>query len=205
MRNALLLAFFSLILMGCSFFKQNRDEPQISTRGMVCDDPAIKGELIGKVGSDSSACGIEDAVLVRSIGGVTLSQPSLMECNTAHTLKHWMDNAMTPAFGDVGGGVSEIKVASHYACRTRNSVKGARLSEHAKGRAIDIAAFHLRDGTQVSVLDHWGGGAAGRILSKLHASACGAFGTVLGPNSDRHHQDHFHFDTAEYRMGSYCK
>jgi len=28
---------------------------------------------------------------------------------------------------------------------------------------------------------------------------------VLGPEAARYHQDHFHFDTARYRSGSYCR
>ncbi len=92
-----------------------------------------------------------------------------------------------------------------YACRTRNSQPGARISEHAKGRAIDIAAFKLHDGNELSVQDDWGKGRRGRVLRRLHESACGPFGTVLGPKSDRHHQDHFHFDTASYRSGAYCR
>ena len=31
------------------------------------------------------------------------------------------------------------------------------------------------------------------------------FGTVLGPNSDRFHRDHFHFDMASYSSGAYCR
>jgi len=30
-------------------------------------------------------------------------------------------------------------------------------------------------------------------------------GTVLGPEANRFHRDHFHFDTAEYRSGPYCR
>jgi hypothetical protein len=94
---------------------------------------------------------------------------------------------------------------AHYACRTRNSVKGAKISEHGRGRAIDIAAFQLRNGSEISVLKHWGQGGNGKALSKIHRAACGPFGTVLGPKSDRHHRDHFHFDTARYRSGPYCR
>ena len=97
-----------------------------------------------------------------------------------------------------------ITVPSHYACRTRNSQRGARLSEHAKGNAIDISAFTLADGTRLTVLGDWNGRNS-RTMRRLHASACGPFGTVLGPNSDRHHRDHFHFDVADYRSGPYCR
>lgn len=44
----------------------------------------------------------------------------------------------------------------------------------------------------------------GPILRRMYKGACGIFGTTLGPDSDRFHQDHFHFDTAQYRSGSYC-
>ena len=42
-------------------------------------------------------------------------------------------------------------------------------------------------------------------MRKMHRTACGPFGTVLGPDSDRFHRDHFHFDTAKYRSGPFCR
>jgi hypothetical protein len=112
---------------------------------------------------------------------------------------------LVPEVGRRGGGVTELRVAASYACRTRNSQKGARLSEHAKGHAIDISGFTYKDGSQITVLKNWGGGRDVKILKKVHRGACGPFGTVLGPNSDKFHRDHFHFDTARYRGGPYCK
>lgn len=180
------------------------DAPELVTRGAVCGDPSIQGVAIGNV-PGSGACGIKNAVEVDAVGGVLLSQPSKMNCDTARALKGWVQDDMRPAVGDTGGGVKSLKVAAHYACRTRNSRRGARLSEHAKGNAIDISAFRLADGSEISVLKDWGGGTRGRILKKLHSSACGPFGTVLGPNSDVHHRDHFHFDIANHRGGPYCR
>ena len=40
--------------------------------------------------------------------------------------------------------MTEIRVAAAYDCRPRNSVAGAKLSEHAKGNAIDISAFKVK-------------------------------------------------------------
>ena len=196
--------FIPLILMGCSLVGGGSKEPVISSKGSVCGDPSIKGVVVGSV-PGNGACGIDAAVRVTSVGGITLSQSSLMNCRTARTLKGWVDTGLTPAVGKIGGGVSGLKVAAHYACRTRNHQPGARLSEHAKGNAIDIAAIQLRDGDDITVLSDWNSGHKGRILRQLHKSACGPFGTVLGPNSDRHHQDHFHFDTAEHGYGPYCR
>ncbi|HBV54823.1 MAG TPA: extensin family protein, partial [Rhodobacteraceae bacterium] len=96
-------------------------------------------------------------------------------------------------------------IAASYACRGRNNQKGARLSEHSFGHAVDISGLTLRDGTMITVLQGWGSGKDGKLLKRLHRDACGPFGTVLGPNSDRFHKDHFHFDTARYRSGPYCK
>ena len=196
--------FIPLILMGCSLVSGGSKEPVISSKGSVCGDPSIKGVVVGSV-PGNGACGIDAAVRVTSVGGITLSQSSLMNCRTARTLKGWVDTGLTPAVGKIGGGVSGLKVAAHYACRTRNHQPGARLSEHAKGNAIDIAAIQLRDGDDITVLSDWNSGHKGRILRQLHKSACGPFGTVLGPNSDRHHKDHFHFDTAEHGYGPYCR
>ncbi len=92
-----------------------------------------------------------------------------------------------------------------YSCRTRNSKPGARLSEHAFGHAVDVSGVVLRDGTKLTVLDHWRSSRYGKILKAMHRAACGTFGTVLGPNADRYHQDHFHLDTARYRSGAYCR
>ncbi|MDQ2093798.1 extensin-like domain-containing protein [Rhodalgimonas zhirmunskyi] len=174
-------------------------------KGKICGDRAIQGEAIGRVPGRIRGCGVESAVRVKSVSGVALSTPATMDCATAKSLKSWVDRGLAPAVGRRGGGVARIRVAAHYACRTRNNQKGARISEHGKGRAIDISAFTLKDGSEISVLKHWGKGWRGTALRQMHKIACGPFGTVLGPNANRFHRDHFHFDTARYRSGSYCR
>ncbi|WP_425097609.1 extensin family protein [Tropicibacter sp. S64] len=172
--------------------------------GGLCGDPLLVGERIGTV-DGNGVCGVEDAVSLRAIGSVTLSQPATLNCKTAQTLRSWLETGAKPAIGKRGGGLSELKVAAHYACRTRNHQRGAKISEHGKGNAIDISAVRLKDGTEISVLHHWGRGKDGKALKEMHKSACGPFGTVLGPGSDGFHKDHLHFDTASYRSGSYCR
>ena len=149
-------------------------------------------------------CGVRDAWVVTEAGGVKLSRPAIMTMETARALDRWVRNGAIPAIGRRGGGLEELTVAAHYACRTRNSRAGARLSEHAQGRAIDISSFVLASGERISVLRGWRG-ADSRVLRRMHRAACGPFGTVLGPDADRHHQDHFHFDVASYRSGPYCR
>lgn len=43
------------------------------------------------------------------------------------------------------------------------------------------------------------------FLKKLHEDACGIFGTVLGPEANDAHLDHFHFDLATRRHRAYCE
>jgi hypothetical protein len=185
--------------------REGRVQKQLRKKGAVCGDPAIQGEVVGRVTGKLRGCGIENAVRVREVSGIALSQKSVMDCKTAGALKSWLETSAKPAFSRKGGGLKSVRVAAHYACRTRNNKKGAKLSEHGKGRAIDISGFRLADGTEVTVLRGWGGARYRDAMRRIHRDACGPFGTVLGPNANRFHLDHFHFDTARYRSGTYCK
>ncbi len=185
--------------------REGRAQQRLLQKGAVCGDIAIQGEPVGRVTGKIRGCVIENAVRVRSVAGVGLSQKSVMDCTTAGALKTWLEGSAKPALAKKGGGLKTLRVAAHYACRTRNNQKGAKLSEHGKGRAIDISAFKLHDGTEVSVLTGWNAQRFSQAMRRMHKGACGPFGTVLGPNANRFHRDHFHFDTARYRSGSYCR
>ncbi len=183
---------------------QDDDRPAAPT-GALCGDPTLAGAPLPEIPGRIEGCGVGSPVRVTRAGGLALSQPATLDCRTARTLSAWVRDAVRPVVGARGGGAAGLTVAAHYACRTRNNRPGAKVSEHGRGRAIDISAIRLADGTRITVLDGWGSGRQGRILRRLHEAACGPFGTVLGPESDRFHQDHFHFDTARYRSGSYCR
>ncbi len=183
-----------------AFFKRRK-----LRKGMICGDLGIQGERVGRVPGKLKGCGLQDAVRVRSVAGVRLSQPAVMDCTTATALKRWVDNGVRLAFRPHGK-VVELKVAAHYACRTRNNRPGAKISEHGRGRAIDISGFVLQDGEIVTVAKGWKSPQRTRkILQRAWKTACGPFGTVLGPNADRYHWNHFHLDTARYRGGPYCR
>lgn len=173
-------------------------------KGQVCGDPDLQGDEVGFVPGRINGCGVKDAVRLKSVSGVTLSQHAVIDCATAKAIKKWTEKGAKPALRNVGGGLASYRVAAHYACRTRNNQPGARISEHGRGRAIDISGFVLKNGTTLTVLKDWNS-RNGRALKAMHKAACGPFGTVLGPNSDRFHRDHFHFDTARYRSGPYCR
>ncbi|MFL4470299.1 extensin family protein [Tateyamaria armeniaca] len=173
-------------------------------KGQVCGDPDLQGDVVGFVPGRINGCGVKEAVRLKSVSGVALSQHAVIDCPTAKALKRWTEKGAKPALRNVGGGLKSYRVAAHYACRTRNNRPGARISEHGRGKAIDISGFVMQDGTTLTVLNDWNS-RNGRALKSMHKAACGPFGTVLGPNSDRFHRDHFHFDTAKHRGGAYCR
>lgn len=173
-------------------------------KGSVCGNIEIQGKKVGDVPGKIRGCGAKNAVAITSVSGVALSRPATMTCETAVALNQWVEKSVKPTFRRRGP-VVEMRVAAHYACRTRNNQKGGRISEHGKGKAIDISAFTMKDGEVITVLEGWKRGSTRRLLQKVHKGACGPFGTVLGPNADGYHRDHFHFDTASYRSGPYCR
>lgn len=174
----------------------------IGRKGSVCGAPGILGETLAPVTSRVQGCGIKDPVRVTSVDGVRLSMAATLDCEAARALNDWVRGSLKPAFGR--SDVVELKVAAHYACRPRNNVKGAKVSEHGRGMAIDISAVVLGNGKSVSVLDDWRS-RSGRPLVKAYRGACGTFGTTLGPDADRYHRNHIHLDMARHRSGAYCR
>jgi hypothetical protein len=157
----------------------------------------------------SGSCGIPAPVEVAALGGgaVKLSMKAVVNCDLASTLAAFMRDVVDPlARQKLGASVTDIRVAAAYHCRTRNGVSGAKLSEHAKGNAIDISAFKVK-GEWIEVGGK-NGLAQNAFLKEVRKSACGPFTTVLGPGSDAYHSDHFHFDLAQRGKtgrGLYCK
>ncbi|MEX0969110.1 MAG: extensin family protein [Paracoccaceae bacterium] len=192
---------FMIILAACIGRSSYSPSPGLV---QLCNDSRIYGERVGAV-EDNGACGIGRAVRIREIAGVALNPGATLNCRTAKVLADWVETDARAALRGMNGRLESMRVFASYACRPRNSQRGARMSEHALGNAIDIGEFVLNNGTTLNVAQDWGRGRAGAALTRLHASACGPFGTVLGPESDRFHFNHFHFDTAEYRSGSYCR
>lgn len=175
----------------------------LAIQGSVCGAAAIKGTALKRIEEGTRGCGISEPVRITSASGVDLSPAAVIDCETAQALNTWVAETAKPAFRGTGGGLAELRVAAGYSCRTRNRQPGAKMSEHSLGQAIDISAFEFRNGNMVTVLDGWNGSSSA-TLKQIHSAACGIFGTVLGPRSDRFHRSHFHFDTARYRSGSYC-
>ncbi|MDE1991908.1 MAG: extensin family protein [Rhizobiaceae bacterium] len=159
---------------------------------------------------DGNGCGIDKPISVSVVlPGIKLKPEGTMRCETALTLAHWMKESVIPtaqtALGE-DGQITAINQASTYICRSRNSVPGAKISEHARGNAVDVAGFTFENGKSVSIEprneDSTLTGAFQRTAS---ASACLYFTTVLDPNSDAAHETHFHLDVLKRNGGfRYC-
>ncbi|MDF2235179.1 extensin family protein [Albimonas sp. CAU 1670] len=172
--------------------------------GGLCGDPRLAGRPQAPI-DGPGRCGIEAPVEVTHVLGVALTPPAVVNCRTARTFAGWLERGpMRDAKPMLGARIAKVRVAASYACRSRNSRPGARLSEHALGNAVDVRAFQLTDGREIAPLRGWDKGDAGRFLKAAWSSACGPFGTVLGPESDEYHRDHLHFDTAR-RSEAWCR
>ena len=156
-------------------------------------------------------CGIDRPLEVTMvIKGVELSPAGTMRCETALALANWAKDYVNPTAKVALSKDAELKrinQASTYICRSRNNVEGAKVSEHAKGNAIDIASLTFSDGTVVDMEPRMTDGTAtGAFQRTVSAATCLYFKTVLAPGSDATHQDHMHLDVIDRKGGyRYCR
>ncbi len=135
-------------------------------------------------------------------------------CPVAAGLVLWLRRSVEPAAQAIlGSPLQRIEHLGTYSCRRVGGGERGRWSEHATGNAIDIAAFVLADGRRISVLGDWastgegeGAGEEARFLREVRDGACGIFGTVLSPDYNEAHADHFHLDQAAAPgFGGFCR
>ncbi len=149
-------------------------------------------------------CSALGAVQLLDIG-TPVTNLGAMTCPLALRFARWVRESVQPAaVTRLGAPVRRIETFGTYACRTRNSRPGARLSEHGLANAVDISAFLLADGRRITVADGWRGEEerVRLFLRDIHQGGCRRFQVGLGPDSDSFHQDHLHFDLGR---GPYCR
>lgn len=146
-------------------------------------------------------CAYADAVRLRpEAGAIALAPASVApSCPVAAALKLWEWQVVQPAAQRIyGQPVRTIRHFGSYSCRRMYGRSQGDYSEHATADAIDIAAFVLKDGRQISVLNDWKGqGQDAAFLRATRDGACDLFSTVLSPDYNAAHRDHFHLDQAE--------
>lgn len=143
----------------------------------------------------SSGCRAIDSVKLLDIGTPTANLGA-MTCPLARNFAAWVQHVARPvARKYFRSPLVKIETYGTYNCRM---IAGTRkLSQHALANAVDVAAFRLADGRIIQVKSGWRGTKSEqRFLRTLHKSACQHFGTVLGPDYDAAHRDHFHLDMS---------
>jgi hypothetical protein len=105
----------------------------------------------------------------------------------------------------LGSELARIEHLGAFSCRRMYGGAEGPWSEHATANAIDIAAFVLADGRRISVLDDWERkDAEAAFLRKVRDGACGSFATVLSPDYNAAHANHFHLDQDD-RWAGVCR
>jgi hypothetical protein len=129
----------------------------------------------------------------RSTFGVSNLGP--VRCATAKAFGDWVRFGVDRAARQIlGSPIAQIETMGSYSCR--NVAGTERRSAHARAEAIDVSGFVLEDGRRIVLKRDWDGGdgATRQFLRVVHTSACKRFGTVLGPEYNAAHQDHFHLE-----------
>lgn len=148
-------------------------------------------------------CTSIDSVKLLDVG-VPVSGLGPMTCPLARNFSAWAQFAVKPAARRYfGTEVVKIETFGTYSCRNIYGGRSGRLSQHAYSNAIDVSGFVLADGRRILLDGGWKGDLASQdFLRALHKSACRRFGTVLGPDYNAAHHDHFHFDISG---NGYCR
>jgi hypothetical protein len=153
-----------------------------------------------------AGCSTTNSVRLERVGGdhteFTVTNLGAVACPLANSFAGWARYGVDRAAQQIlGSPLQRIETMGSFACR--NVAGSARRSAHARAEAIDVAAFVLADGRRISVQSGWNASRDEReFLRVIHRSACKRFGTVLGPDYNRAHEDHFHL---EYGSGNYCR
>lgn len=198
------------------------DTPRLSTATMVAARPRSGAEA--QCLSDLGASGVRFEVLpdryfdqgcstlntvqmhaLRSdTGQLDVANLGPVTCPVSNAFAAWarfgVDRAARQVFGSP---LASIQTMGSYSCR--NVAGTGRRSAHATGDAIDIGGFVLANGQRITLKDGWDGTAPEReFLRIVHRSACRRFGTVLGPDYNAAHEDHFHVEGV-IEGSSYCR
>ncbi|HZP76452.1 MAG TPA: extensin family protein [Pseudolabrys sp.] len=149
------------------------------------------------------ACGgtdmvrIEDVIMPDKSRVALLPAPEL-RCPMAESIASWVRDDLRERVAALGSTLKSVENYDAYECRGRNRVATAKISEHAKGDALDVRSLKLADGRSIEPTDVHVDKA---FREGMREGACGRFTTVLGPGADGNHENHIHLDLIERRNG----
>ena len=154
-----------------------------------------------------AGCSTINTVRIEGLSGdaanIAVTNLGAVTCPLARTFSGWARYGVDRAARQIlGRSLIRIETMGSYSCR--NVAGTGSRSAHARAEAIDVAAFVLADGRRISVLEDWNAGDAEEreFLQTVQRSACKRFGTVLGPDYNAAHANHFHLEEGS---GSFCR
>jgi hypothetical protein len=153
--------------------------------------------------SKGRSCGISHPIKVSGFqGGIQLKPAATLNCQMTLIFAKWVKNELVPSSRyRYFSGIKSIHQLSSYSCRKMNSRSNNPWSEHAKGNALDIGGFTLRNGKEIDVRKKsFFAFREKGLLKTVREDSCKYFNTVLGPG-DAYHGDHFHFDLRSRKSG----
>ncbi|MBF8729059.1 MULTISPECIES: extensin-like domain-containing protein [Pseudomonas] len=135
-------------------------------------------------------------------GQARLSSSFLASCPLAVAYALFENHGLQPAAQRFfGQPVAQVEHLGSYACRNVYHRKEGRLSQHASANALDITGFRLKDGQRIVLAKDWQrGGEKAAFLREVHDAACNSFNTVLGPDYNTAHHNHFHLDMGFWQV-----
>jgi len=171
---------------------------------VLCQQALQTSVLRYRAQADSAAtaqCPLQNVWRVEA-GEARLSSSFLATCPLAVAYALFEAHGLQPAAQRVfGQPVVQVEHLGSFACRNVYNRKQGRLSQHATANALDISAFRLKDGQRIVLAQHWqGGGQNAQFLRQVRQAACESFNTVLGPDYNAAHHNHFHLDMGLWQI-----
>ncbi|MBF8661509.1 extensin family protein [Pseudomonas putida] len=178
--------------------KRLRDDPAL------CQQALQSSQLRYRAQADSPAsakCPLSNVWRIEG-GQARLSSSFLASCPLAVAYALFERHGLQPVAQRVlGQPVVQVDHLGSFACRNVYNRKAGRLSQHASANALDIAGFRLRDGQRILLARDWqGSGDKAVFLREVRQAACEHFSTVLGPEYNAAHRDHFHVDMGRWQV-----
>ncbi|UYN99210.1 MAG: extensin family protein [Devosia sp.] len=158
----------------------------------------VVGEMVAPIAE--GICGERSPLVITAVRvnghEIGFSSPVTTNCAMAGALADWVGEVDAYANAVLDSPVASLGTGTSMMCRNRYSAADGFVSEHGFANALDVVGFTLADGSSINVESDWLPAAApeGRLLRQAHGAACGRFTTVLGPEANADHEDHFHVD-----------
>ena len=157
-------------------------------------------------------CHVPQAVHYRTgPGSIRYTSYLLLSCRMAAALAQFEILAQHTAKDIFGNNarITSIRMLGAYRCRRLRDAK-TRQSEHSFGNALDVHSFYISNFGLVDVKTHWGPEAARKgeaAHTFLHAlihrlRQTHVFTTLLTPDFNEAHRNHFHFDCRIHKQSS---